>query len=143
MANEQELKQMHDKIAELEEIVVQQRARADRAETFICTMCAECKWEENDGMLFMQKSCCCLFPLDCNKFKLRSMWIPVSHGLPNFSPNKWKKVFVTLEADSGNRYITTAIYNEKAKVWYAFAEPQYNKMKVVAWMLKPEVYDGN
>lgn len=82
MVNEQELKQMHDKIAELEESVVHQRARADRAETFICTMCAECKWEENDGMLFMQKSCGHLFPLDCNKFKLRSLWIPVTERLP-------------------------------------------------------------
>jgi hypothetical protein len=82
MVNEQELKQMHDKIAELEERVVQQRARADRAETFICTMCAECKWEENNGMLFMQKSCGHLFPLDCNKFKLRSLWIPVTERLP-------------------------------------------------------------
>lgn len=137
-----ELKQMHDKIAELEATVVHQRKRADTAETFICTMCSECEWENNDGILIMQKSCCSWFP-ECHKFKLRSMWIPVSQGLPNFSPNKWKKVFVTLEADSGNRYITTAIYNEKAKVWYAFAEPQYKNMKVVAWMLKPEVYDGN
>lgn len=80
--NEQEIKQMHDKIAKLEESVVHQRARAARAETFICTMCAECKWEEDDGMIIMQKSCCCLFPLDCNKFKLRSLWIPVTERLP-------------------------------------------------------------
>lgn len=128
-------------IAWLEKAVAHQRKRADTAEQFICTMCAECKWEVDGGTIIMQKACCSWFP-ECEKFKLRSMWIPVSQGLPNFSPHKWKKVFVTMEADSGNRYTTTAIYNEKKKVWYAFAEPQYKAMRVVAWMLKPEAYDA-
>lgn len=138
---DEEIPKLRKQLEELEATVVHQRKRADIAENFICTMCDKCEWEVNDGILIMQKACCAEFP-ECEKFKLRSMWIPVSQGLPNFSPNKWKKVFVTMEADSGNRCITTAIYNEKEKVWYAFAEPKYKGMKVVAWMMKPEVYNG-
>lgn len=59
------------KIEELEETVVHQRKRADTAETFICTMCSECTWEVNDGILIMQKTCCSWFPR-CEKFKLRA-----------------------------------------------------------------------
>lgn len=57
------------RIAELEE-VVSQRARADAAEVFICKLCAECEWEEDDGITIMQKKCGCLFPIECGKFKL-------------------------------------------------------------------------
>lgn len=58
-------------LEELEEAVASQRKRADRAETFICMMCAECEWEEHNGLITMQKACCSLFPIDCGKFKLR------------------------------------------------------------------------
>ena len=58
-------------LEELEEAVASQRGRADRAETFICMMCAECEWEEHDGLITMQKACGSLFPIDCGKFKLR------------------------------------------------------------------------
>lgn len=61
-----------ENIAKLEETVVHQRKRAETAETFICTMCAECEWEVNDGILVMQKACCSWFP-ECEKFRLRSM----------------------------------------------------------------------
>lgn len=57
------------RIAELEEIVVSQRLRADAAESFICKLCAECEWEEQDGITTMQKKCCSWFP-ECGKFKL-------------------------------------------------------------------------
>jgi hypothetical protein len=68
-------------IEELEATVVHQRKRADTAETFVCTMCAECEWEVNDGILVMQKACCSWFP-ECEKFKLRPGWIPVTERLP-------------------------------------------------------------
>ena len=77
-----------DRVKELEEAVAHQRKRADTAEDFICTMCAECEWEVNDGILIMQKACCSWFP-ECEKFKLRvtdnnvgSKWIPVTERLP-------------------------------------------------------------
>ena len=59
-----------DKIKELEEDVAHQRMRADRAETFICMMCAECKWEEHNGTITMQKSCGSLFPFTCGRFNI-------------------------------------------------------------------------
>ena len=70
-----------DEVEELKATVVHQRKRADTAETFICTMCSECDYEVNDGILTMQKRCCSWFP-ECEKFKLRPGWIPVTERLP-------------------------------------------------------------
>lgn len=70
-----------DEVEELKATVVHQRKRADTAETFICTMCSECDYEVNDGILTMQKRCCSSFP-ECEKFKLRPGWIPVTERLP-------------------------------------------------------------
>ena len=71
-----------DEVEDLKATVVHQRKRADTAETFICTMCSECDYEVNDGILTMQKRCCSLLPLECGKFKPRPGWIPVTERLP-------------------------------------------------------------
>lgn len=70
-----------DEVEELKATVVHQRKRADTAETFICTMCSECDYEVNDGVLIMQMRCCSWFP-ECEKFKLRPSWIPVTERMP-------------------------------------------------------------
>jgi hypothetical protein len=138
MINEQELKQLHDKIAGLEETVVHQRARADRAETFICTMCAECKWEENDGMLIMQKSCGHLFPLNCNKFKLRSLWIPVTERLPE------EEELVLIVCKNGARFVGYCgkQYYDLERRWRIKtalnSTKLLNKGRVTHWMPLPE-----
>lgn len=68
-------------------------------------------------------------------------WIPVTERLPHFTPNRWRKVLVTLEDKDGKRFTTTAKYNEESKEWGAFADWRFDDkehFKVVAWMLKPE-----
>jgi hypothetical protein len=121
MVNEQELKQMHDKIAELEESVVHQRARADRAETFICTMCSECDYEVNDGILIMQKRCCSLFPLDCGKFKLRSLWIPVTERLPSLHDD----VLMYFKDDDNMAVGYLDDVDEDTTMWSAYSDGGY------------------
>ena len=118
-------------IEELESTVANQRKRADTAETFICTMCAECKWEENDGMRIMQKSCGCLFPLDCNKFKLHSLWIPVTERLPK--PNR--RVLCWWEAGNGEKEHYGFATFQSHGVWYVSNE---GMPKVTHWMPLPE-----
>ena len=69
-------------------------------------------------------------------------WIPCNEKLPNFSPNKWRKVFVTLEDLNGRRFVTTAKYHEEFKWWYEFNDSRYYDFKVIAWMDKPLPYIG-
>lgn len=75
-----------------------------------------------------------------------SEWIPCSERLPKFAPdNKRRKVFVTIEDETGLRFTSTAKYNEEYGRWYAFTSYRYfddEKFKVIAWMLKPEPYEG-
>lgn len=47
---------------------VQQRMRAQTAEDFVCKLCTECEWEDQDGITTMVKKCCSWFP-ECGKFK--------------------------------------------------------------------------
>ena len=125
---------------ELEATVTQQRLKAQRAEDFICMQCVECDYEIHNGLYTAVKRCCAWFP-ECGRFKSRNSWIPVEEGLPSFSPGRWRKVLVTLEDDAGKLLTTTAIYNEKHKEWYAFADKRYSNFKVLAWMIKPEAYE--
>ena len=71
-------KEMYD---DIEERLAHQRVRATTAEHFICKLCAECDYEDNNGITTMILKCCSMFP-ECGKFKLRSGWIPVSERLP-------------------------------------------------------------
>ena len=70
-----------DQYEDMEERMAHQRARAQTAEDFVCKLCAECEWEEDDGIATMIKKCCNWFP-ECKQFKLRSRWIPVAERLP-------------------------------------------------------------
>lgn len=128
-------------IEELQASVVALRKRANEAEDFICMQCTECDWSIEDGIWSATKRCCSWFP-ECSKFRNREGWIPVTEGLPHFSPSRWRKVIVTMEDDSGKRFTTTAIFNEKYKEWYGFADKRYERFRVVAWRMKPEVYNG-
>ena len=73
----------------------------------------------------------------------KQRWIPVTESTPHFSPNKWRKVFVTLEDQNGERFTTTAKYDEDHHYWYDFTTSRYNDFKVVAWMVKPEPFKGD
>ena len=137
-------------IEELEETVVHQRKRADTAETFICTMCAECEWEVHDGILIMQKACCSEFP-ECEKFKLRvadnnvgGKWIPVTErlpedDLPKGSKVKQIKVLTVLKADSGARTVRSQM--RYRCTWYTDSAPwtwKYSGSEITHWMPLPE-----
>ena len=131
-------------IEELEETVVHQRKRAGIAENFICTMCSECDYEVNDGILIMQKRCCSLLPLECGKFKLRSLWIPVTErlpedDLPKCSKVKQIKVLTALKGDNGVRTVRSQM--RFRCTWYSDAEPwawKYSGSKITHWMPMPE-----
>ena len=76
------ISQQRRRIAELEEDVIQQRKRANEAESFICKLCAECDWKDHSDITVMQKKCCSWFP-ECGKFSLRQRWISVTERLPD------------------------------------------------------------
>ena len=71
-------------------------------------------------------------------------WVPVEEQLPRFWPEKRRAVLVTMEDDRGQRFTTTAKYDENTGEWYEFNDRRFYKteiFKVVAWMLKPDYYD--
>ena len=131
-------------IEELEETVVHQRKRADTAENFICTMCAECEWEVNDGILIMQKACCSWFP-QCEKFKLRvtdnnvgGKWIPVTERLPDVD----KKILLLCKNGAMFVGVRGSYYGgteHRFKVCTALNSTKLlNKGRVTHWMPLPE-----
>lgn len=74
---------------------------------------------------------------------LRPKWISVEDRLPQFSPKKWRKVLVTIEDESGKRFVSTAKYHEFWEYWYEFTSSRYcdsDKFRVVAWMERPAPY---
>lgn len=73
----------------------------------------------------------------------RTQWIPCSERLPQFQPEKMRKVLVTMEDKKGCRFTTTAKYHEKYEEWVEFADWRYGDFKVVAWMERPEPYTVN
>lgn len=100
--------------------VAHQRSRADAAETFICKLCAECEWDDKNGITVMTKKCCNWFP-ECGKFKLRSGWIPVTErlpeeDLPKDSTSKQIKVLVAYKRGNCSWVIRTQL--RKKGQWY-------------------------
>lgn len=73
-------------------------------------------------------------------------WIPVSERVPHFTPNRWRKVLVTMEDKDGKRFTSVAKYNEEWKQWEQFTDWRFTEernFKVVAWMPKPEPWKGD
>ena len=73
-------------------------------------------------------------------------WIPTSERVPHFTPNRWRKVLVTLEDKDGKRFTSVAKYNEEWKQWEQFTDWRFfeeRNFKVVAWMPKPEPWKGD
>ena len=71
-------------------------------------------------------------------------WTPVAEQLPKFWPEKRRAVLVTMEDDKGQRFTTTAKYDENTGEWYEFNDRRFYDtriFRVVAWMLKPDYYD--
>lgn len=67
-------------------------------------------------------------------------WIPAEQP-PHFTPNRWRRVLVTVEDKDGKRFTTIAKYNEEWKQWEQFNDIRFydsRHFKVVAWMPKPE-----
>lgn len=71
-------------------------------------------------------------------------WISAEQP-PHFTPNRWRRVLVTLEDKDGKRFTTIAKYNEEWKQWEQFNDARFfdsRNFKVVAWMPKPEPWKG-
>lgn len=118
-------KEMYD---DIEERLAQQRVRAQTAEFFICKLCENCDYEDNDGITAMTMKCCSMFP-ECGKFKLRSGWIPVSERLPGV----FKAVIVCTKFQE----IGEAQHNGKHFVWID-DEGAYDYAHVTHWTPLPE-----
>lgn len=119
-------KEMYD---DIEERLAQQRVRAQTAEFFICKLCENCDYEDNDGITAMTMKCCSMFP-ECGKFKLRSGWIPVSERLPEHG--KW--VLCACRANT----VEVLKYDSTMDDWDSqFPERCYMKSFVTHWMPLP------
>ena len=112
-----------------EEDVAYLRERADRAEKYICMMCAECEWEEHDGIITMQKSCCSLSALDCGKFKARPNWISVEDRLPTI-----------YDADADECVL--AIHKTRRRRYYHWQSVADNPFDFTHWMETPHPQKG-
>ena len=114
-----------DQYEDMEERIAHQRSRAQYAEDFVCKLCAECEWEENDGIATMIKKCCNWFP-ECEQFKLRSRWIPVTERLPEDD----RQVLACTR--HGKAF--SAHYDHKWKSWSVS-----HTVKITHWMPLPEM----
>jgi hypothetical protein len=113
-------KEMYD---DIEERLAHQRVRATTAEHFICKLCAECDYEDNNGITTMILKCCSTFP-ECGKFKLRSDWIPVSERLPE----RGQEVIVASYRMIKPVVFTTTFWSKEYDNWYG----------ITHWMPLPE-----
>ena len=107
----------------------------------------ECPFPDGDGC---KKSChaCMADHLIANGVTFMEenaafgKWIPVTEQLPIFHPGRRRSVLVTLEDRDGKRLVTTAKYDEEFSEWTEFKDYRYTQFKVLAWMPKPERYEG-
>ena len=84
--------------------------------------------------------------IDPESLRKKGEWISVAESLPRFSPEKWRKVFVTIEDERGVRFTSTAKYDERYQQWYEFSQSRFfneDKFRVVAWMECPAPYCGD
>jgi hypothetical protein len=119
-------KEMYD---DIEERLAHQRVRATTAEHFICKLCAECDYEDNNGITTMILKCCSMFP-ECGKFKLRSGWIPVSERLPE------KDGFVLVYTI--DQIVGEAILLNRKEFYWAGSDDDAEPIAVTHWMPLPE-----
>ena len=120
-----------DSVKELIEAAANQRSRAQYAEDFVCKLCAECEWEENDGISAMIKKCCNWFP-ECKQFKIRSNWIPVTEP-----PEERDCYFVTVKHWLDGKPVTREAYWNGAD-WLSCDKRHELTPRVTHWMPLPE-----